>query len=142
MLKSLLAVAAFAVAASATFDATPAVAAGATANDTARILAGMTPAEGSPLVALTNDKSWQYHAKRFDKAWANLEQRQLSKVREWSAANLAKTEPTLIYTFSGPDFLYANTFFPKATTYIMAGLEPVGGIADLTALRQARWRAN
>lgn len=134
MLKSLFAATALAVAASAIFDATPAAAADATANDTARILAGLPPAEGSPLASLTNEKSWQFHAKRFDKAWANLEQRQLSKVRDWSAANLAKQEQTLIYTFSGPDFLYANAFFPKATTYIMAGLEPVGVIADLTAL--------
>ena len=134
MLKSLFAATALAVAASIIFDAKPVAAADARANDTARILAGMAPAEGSPLASLTNDKSWQFHAKRFDKAWANLEQRQLSKVRDWSAANLAEQEQTLIYTFSGPDFLYANAFFPKATTYIMAGLEPVGGIADLTAL--------
>lgn len=134
MLKRLFAAAALAVAATSLFDTTAADAAGATANDTARILAGMTPSEGSALTPLTNDKSWQFHAKRFDKAWASLEQRQLSKVREWSATNLTKPEQTLIYTFSGPDFLYANAFFPKATTYVMAGLEPVGGIADLTTL--------
>lgn len=116
------------------FDARPAAAADASANDTARILAGMTPAEGSPLAAITNNNSWQSHAKRFDKAWADLEQRQLSKVAAWSQANLTKPEPTLIYTFSGPDYLYANAFFPKATTVVMAGLEPVGGIADLAKL--------
>jgi hypothetical protein len=36
--------------------------------------------------------------------------------------------------FSGPDFLYANAFFPSATTYVMAGLEPVGPIPDLMRL--------
>jgi hypothetical protein len=132
--KSIIAAAALAVAASTISGVTPASAADATANDTARILAGMAPAEGSALKPITEQKSWQFHAKRFDKAWANLEQRQLAKVRAWSEANLTNTEPTLIYTFSGPDYLYANAFFPKATTTIMAGLEPAGGIADLSKL--------
>ena len=36
--------------------------------------------------------------------------------------------------FSGPDFLYANAFFPQASTYVMSGLEPTGPIPDLTKL--------
>lgn len=36
------------------------------------------------------------------------------------------------YMFSGPDFLYATSFFPNASTYVLAGLEPVGEIPDLT----------
>jgi hypothetical protein len=43
--------------------------------------------------------------------------------------------------FSGPDFLYANAFFPNASTYVMSGLEPTGPIPDLTKLsREARAR--
>jgi len=37
----------------------------------------------------------------------------------------------MFYMFSGPDFLYADAFFPEATTYVLAGLEPVGQIPDL-----------
>jgi len=37
----------------------------------------------------------------------------------------------MFYMFSGPDFLYADAFFPEATTYVMAGLEPPGQIPDL-----------
>ena len=40
----------------------------------------------------------------------------------------------MLYMFSGPDFLYATSFFPNASTYVLAGLEPVGEIADLTGL--------
>ena len=36
--------------------------------------------------------------------------------------------------FSGPDFLYANAFFPNASTYVMSGLEPIGSVPDLTKL--------
>jgi hypothetical protein len=61
-----------------------------------------------------------------DQAWGNIEKRQLSKIREWTAAELTTPSPVLYYLFSGPDFLYANAFFPDATTYIMAALEPSG----------------
>ena len=40
----------------------------------------------------------------------------------------------MLYMFSGPDFLYATSFFPNASTYVLAGLEPVGGVPDLTSL--------
>ena len=36
--------------------------------------------------------------------------------------------------FSGPDFLYATSFFPNASTYVLAGLEPTGDIPQLTNL--------
>jgi hypothetical protein len=34
--------------------------------------------------------------------------------------------------FSGPDFLYADAFYPKATTYVLSALEPPGSIPDLS----------
>jgi hypothetical protein len=40
----------------------------------------------------------------------------------------------MFYMFSGPDFLYANAFYPKATTYVLAALEPPGQVPDLTKL--------
>ena len=106
----------------------------ATVDDTARFLAGLPPSEGSPLMALTKDSSWQHHAHFFDNAFAQLEQRQLSKVRAWADTNLAAPKPTMFYFFSGPDFLYANAFYSKASTYVMAALEPSGSVPDLAKL--------
>jgi hypothetical protein len=103
-----------------------------TADDTARFLAGMLPSADSALMPLTKDPAWQRHAKSFDSAFAQLEQRQMSKVRAWSDANLAAPKPTMFYMFSGPDFLYANAFYPKATTYVLSALEPPGLVPDLT----------
>jgi hypothetical protein len=100
-------------------------------DDTARFLAGLPPSEGSPLAPLTKDPSWQRHARFFDSAFATLEQRQLSKIHTWADTNLAAPKPTMFYMFSGPDFLYANAFYPKATTYVMAALEPPGAVPDL-----------
>lgn len=105
-----------------------------TPDDTARFLAGMQPSADSPLMPLTRDPAWQRHAKFFDGAFGQLEQRQLSKIRAWSDVNLAAPRPTMFYMFSGPDFLYANAFYSKANTYVLAALEPVGAVPDLTKL--------
>ncbi len=104
-------------------------------NDTARFLAGMAPAAESPLAALTKDRAWQEHARIFDGAFERLEQRQISRIRTWSAKHLTAPRPTMFYMFSGPDFLYANAFYPNAKTYVLSGLEPVGTVPDLTTLR-------
>jgi hypothetical protein len=101
------------------------------ADDTARFLAGMPPSANSPLVPLTQDATAKQHAAHFDTAFSNLERNQLSKIRAWSAANLSAPKPVIFYMFGGPDFLYANAFFPNATTYVLSGLEPVGQIPDL-----------
>ena len=106
----------------------------ASANDIARLLAGMQPSPDSPLMALTKEHAWQQYAKRFDAIFSNLENRQLTQIRAWSGANLTSPSTVLFYMFSGPDFLYANAFFPNASTYVMSGLEPTGSIPDLTKL--------
>lgn len=103
-----------------------------TADDTARFLAGMMPSANSPLMALTKDPVWQRHAKFFNSAFGQLYQRQVSKVRAWSDGNLSAPKPTMFYMFSGPDFLYADAFYPKATTYVLSALEPPGSVPDLT----------
>ena len=108
---------------------------GASVNDTARFLAGL-PVNG-PLEPLTKNGTWQSHATAIDHAWAKKESAQIGPIRGWMSANAPgayRSGATMYYMFSGPDFLYANTFFPNARTYILAGLEPVGQVPDLTRL--------
>jgi hypothetical protein len=116
------------------FLTTGAVAADSTSNDTARFLAGMAPSAGSPLAKRAEEGGWKRHAKYFDGAWEKLDARQLSKIREWQGKNLTAPQQTMFYMFSGPDFLYADAFFPKASTYVLSGLEPVGKISELSEL--------
>lgn len=106
----------------------------ATADDTARFLAGLRPASNSPLAALTKDSTWLAHARYFDSIFTREENSHLSKIREFSQKYLADKHDTMLYMFSGPDFLYATSFFPSASTYVLAGLEPVGRIPELTNL--------
>src|SRR5262249_12686353 len=106
----------------------------ANANDTARLLAGMQPGPGSSLLALTKERTWQQHANRLNALFAQVENRQLARIRSWSGAKIPTPSPVLFYMFSGPDFLYASAFFPNASTYVMSGLEPTGPVPDLTKL--------
>jgi hypothetical protein len=113
----------------------PALAAdSASIDDTARFLAGMQPSPDSSLTPLTKDPAWQHHARSFDAAFAQLDHRQLSRIRAWAETNLAAPKPTMFYMFSGPDFLYADAFYSHATTYVLSALEPPGSVPDLTRL--------
>jgi len=109
-------------------------AAPATPDDTARFLAGLAPAPDSSLAALAQSAAWTQHAKFFDTIFAREDANTLSKVRAFAKEHLTQPRDTLLYMFSGPDFLYATLFFPQASTYVLAGLEPVGEVPPLTAL--------
>src|SRR3979490_1297071 len=42
----------------------------------------------------------------------------------------------MFYMFSGPDFLYANAFYSKATTYVLSALEPPGTVPDFSKVQR------
>jgi hypothetical protein len=105
-----------------------------TPDDTARFLAGLAPAADSPLAALSKSPVWEQHARRFDSIFAQEDKTRLSKIRAFSQERLTEKHQTMLYMFSGPDFLFATSFFPSATTYVMSGLEPVGDVPQLTGL--------
>jgi basic amino acid/polyamine antiporter, APA family len=109
----------------------------ATPDDDARFLAGLPPSANSPLTVLTKTGRWQQHARYFDSVFAQQEQQTLSKIREFSTTRLTDKHPTMLYMFSGPDFLYANSFFPGASTYVLGSLEETGAVPPLTNLTSA-----
>jgi len=102
----------------------------------ARFLAGLS-VDATELEPLAREESWQTHASAFHRAWLDLDERQLSQIRNWMPATLNyiyEDDNPLFYMFSGPDFLYANSFFPNANSYILCGREPVGSLPDVTSL--------
>jgi hypothetical protein len=107
----------------------------ATVDETARFLAGM-PVTGA-LEPLTREPAWQAYVLTMDEAWLRKQQLQIAPIRDWMMANAPAyhtSNATMYYMFAGPDFLYANIFFPNARTYVLAGLEPIGQVPDLTRL--------
>src|SRR5438046_2678852 len=102
-------------------------------NDQARFLAGL-PVRGSTLENYTRDPAWAEHATELDAAWGQTERRQIANVRAWAGNYISHAPSTVYYMFSGPDFLYANSFFPNASTYILCGTEPIGAVPDIRKL--------
>jgi hypothetical protein len=108
------------------------VARSSSATDAARYLAGLPIADNSSLSPYTRDPRWQAHAAAMNTAFAQLEQRQLSNIRVWRSDMIPPGgSKTCLYYFSGPDFLYADAFFPDCTTYLLGGLESVDPMPDL-----------
>ena len=108
-------------------------AADSTADATAKFLAGL-PVRDTPLESYATLPEWTTHAVELDRTWKQFHDRQLAKIRAWAPQALGRAyhDPgPMYYMFSGPDFLYANAFFPNASTYILCGVEPVGPIPDL-----------
>ncbi len=109
-----------------------------TVDETARFLAGL-PVEGA-LAPLMATPAWQEHAREMDQAWERKERQQIVPIRDWMLTNAAphfRSTDTMYYMFGGPDFLYANVFFPYARSYILAGLEPIGQIPNLPQMAPA-----
>jgi hypothetical protein len=109
-------------------------AAGIDVNNTARFLAGLPVSGDSPIAPMMQDPAWKQHAGYFATAWTKLEVRQLSKIRDWTGSHLHGRGANVFYMFSGPDFLYADAFFPDAKNYVLCGIEPVGTVPDVSKL--------
>ena len=97
---------------------------------TARILAGLAPESTTITI---DSAAWTDYAAKIASAWGQLESTQLEPLKTWRDENLAQVpgDAPVLYPFSGPDFLYASSFFPTAPTYVMIGLEPIGALPDL-----------
>jgi hypothetical protein len=102
-------------------------------NDIARFLAGMPVPPNSPLAPLTRDPAWQAHSAYFEKEFSKLYLRELQKLHAWEDIYLPEATqsiPVAFYMFSGPDFLYVDQFFPRASVYILCGKESMGPPPD------------
>jgi hypothetical protein len=99
-------------------------------NDTARFLAGLAPESGSLFAEQSATPEWKKYSASADKSWAKLNTARVAPMRKWASDELrTDTDTTTVfYPFSGPDFLHAVTFFPKADKYVLLALEPVGTV--------------
>jgi len=102
-------------------------------DDMAKILGGIEVPATSKYFKITQDKAWKEHQKFFTTRWAKLEQDILDSVEYWASTELKDFDPkakTVFYPFGGPDFLFADKFFPNANLYILQGLEPVNKLPN------------
>ncbi|MEP6667866.1 MAG: hypothetical protein ABJF10_01865 [Chthoniobacter sp.] len=106
-----------------------------TVDDLAKFVAGV-PAKDPGLEGLQKESWWTNYSAELNKKWAKMDERQLTHVRSWASGNaeISRVSGTVYYMFSGPDYLYARTFFPNASTYILCGTEPVGSVPDISKM--------
>jgi len=100
-------------------------------------ISGMAHGNTECLGALDTTTNWKSHAVALDTMFAKIEKNRLQKMRVWADSQLVDriAPATVFYPFSGPDFLNANVFFPRADKYIMIALEPIGDIPNLCNLK-------
>ncbi len=97
-------------------------------NSLARILAGIPLEEGDTLYAMTQTEEWKNHSAELNRMWTNsLETlNKVDAIRTNDLGDITARAKNVFYSFSGPDFPFMATFFPKAETYYMMGLERAG----------------
>lgn len=104
-------------------------------NAVADIMSGIVDTNATlKFVQSTND--FKVFSKNFDKRWMTYDSSRLMRLRSFrenELSKMVKKPATLFYPFSGPDILYAQTFFPDADQYVMIGLEPVGSFPEFKA---------
>lgn len=104
-------------------------------NALADLMSGMADSN-SVYSDIQDSKDFKAFSQNFDKRWMNFDSSRLTNLRtfrENEISKVVKAPATLFYPFSGPDILYAQTFFPDADKYVMIGLEPVGSLPRFNA---------
>ncbi|MBR4441537.1 MAG: hypothetical protein IKS00_08320 [Bacteroidales bacterium] len=97
-------------------------------NDLARFLAG------KPVDKFADIQSSEYYkdfAKKASQQWSDLRTRTLNPIKQWCGSNIPEFHndtTCLFYPFGGPDLVFAFTFFPNETDYVLLGLENPGSV--------------
>ncbi len=107
------------------------------ATATAQILAGITPPAGDPaLDRLVKLEVFAEHQKWMTSHW-NQARSRISAIESWRDQQVKISgghNKTLLYPFSGPDFLNAYALFPDHPLYIFFSLERPGALPDLESV--------
>ena len=103
----------------------------------AQVLAGVEPAAGDPRIdQIVATQEWRAHRDWVQARWAEVRPR-LASISRWRQESLPLADGgarTLIYPFSGPDFLNASAMFPDHRRYVFFSLERPGSLPPITAL--------
>jgi hypothetical protein len=107
------------------------------ATATAQILAGITPNPLDPaLKRLVESDTFKEHQQWMTSKWAQVRGR-LQTMETWRSHEIkipGAQKKTLLYPFSGPDFLNAYTLFPDHGRYVFFSLERPGTMPDLESV--------
>lgn len=106
--------------------------------DLARYLGGL-PCLSKEYQTLQNEESYKEHQNFTATTWKYFSDSTLIPARKWSEEKLITEKSdtgTCFYPFSGPDYLFAHTFFPWCKQYVMMGLERCGTVKKATLMKK------
>jgi hypothetical protein len=114
--------------------AAAAVAVDARATATAQIMAGIQPAAGDPVIdKLVATDGWKAHKAAMEAQWKPVSAR-ISAIEKWREGEVKLKDVqtrTLLYPFSGPDFLNAWAIYPNHAKYVFLALENPGTLPNI-----------
>jgi hypothetical protein len=103
----------------------------------AQLMAGITPAPGDPVIdRFVALDAFRSHQAWMREQWAPVRAR-LSAMETWRDQNIRVPDArnrTMLYPFSGPDFLNAYALFPTHARYVFFSLERPGRLPELERL--------
>lgn len=108
-------------------------------NDSALFLAGLPAVHGRDCFPeMRGGEAWKAHRAKMDSVWSDFTARHGSPVNSWARSEISdlRSADAVFYPFSGPDFLFAYLFYPKAETYVLCGLEPCEPLPVWNSLSQ------
>ncbi len=100
------------------------------ATSTAQYIAGLP---SLAFASIQQKDFYKLHVQTVDTAWAKSKNEDVTPITDWAnkeGINTNTDTMTVFYPFSGPDILYATTFFPNAQNYVMIGLERTGSMPN------------
>jgi len=107
------------------------------ATATAQLLAGITPNPPEPAFNKFIELDvWKEHQKWMSSQWAQVRAR-LNLVENWrdhEIKNTGSQKKTMIYPFSGPDFINPYALFPDHSRYVFFSLERPGSLPDMESV--------
>ena len=107
------------------------------ATATAQILAGISPNPPDPaLKRLVDTDAFKEHQQWMTSSWNQVSHR-IQTMDAWRNQEIkvpGAQKKTLLYPFSGPDFVNAYTFFPDHARYVFFSLERPGTLPDLESV--------
>ncbi len=109
-------------------------------DDVARYLAGLPGPRGSGLTQFRERPEWEAHTRNLNDLWRRFDTLRRWPIQSWGGREMGglRSAGTVFYPFSGPDFLYADTFFPGAKNYVLCGLESAEPMPPPGALSEAQ----
>ncbi len=88
---------------------------------------------------LQDESYYKNYLKKINQSWTKTTAQNLLEIYKWQNQYFKRSltdKNALFYPFSGPDFLYAQAFFPQARNYIFVGLENPGKLPNLLKMNE------